>query len=382
MEPYTLDRNFIKQHIIDGYESFIWTERYYGDSSVELVISPTMEAIQRLPLGTFLGLEESDEIMILETMNIEGGKMKFTGISLLPWLNNRFIRTHSHPEEQHWNLNPHNLMTPGHTLWFIVENMCCAGSPYLDGTINTGISNPQQLIIPGLGLNTYDDTGPVIKIAIPYGPVYDALKDIAEAHEIGMRITLDSVTPPTYSLGFQSYRGLDRTSAQSVYPVIRFSPQMDSLTDIKELQSVAEFKTLIYTWAPGLKAEEGQPPYPTTPGKAQLTGPEYVGFDLRALMVFANDITTDTLEEEHQHLIEILNERAFDELKKHKYVKTVDGEIVPEAQLQYGKDYFLGDIIEVQGNTGVVQPARITEYIRSQDSSGAKAYPTVFLMDE
>jgi hypothetical protein len=62
-------------------------------------------------------------------------------------------------------------------------------------------------------------------------------------------------------------------------------------------------------------------------------------------------------------------------------VKSVDGEIVPDSQFQYGVDYNLGDVIEVEGNTGVIQTARITEYIRSQDQAGEKSYPTVSMTD-
>jgi len=93
MEPYTLNRSFIKQNIIDGYDSIIWTERYYGDSAIELVVPATIEMFQKLAPGTFVGLDSSDEIMILETFNIENGKLKVTGISILPWLDNRFVRT-------------------------------------------------------------------------------------------------------------------------------------------------------------------------------------------------------------------------------------------------------------------------------------------------
>ena len=38
MEPYTLDRKFLKRDVIDRFHSIIWTERYYGDSEVELVV--------------------------------------------------------------------------------------------------------------------------------------------------------------------------------------------------------------------------------------------------------------------------------------------------------------------------------------------------------
>ena len=92
MEPFTLDRNFQKQSVIDNFGSIIWTERYYGDSEVELVVPATQEMYQKLPLGTFLSLEESDEIMSLESLKIDNGNLKFTGISLLSWMNNRFVR--------------------------------------------------------------------------------------------------------------------------------------------------------------------------------------------------------------------------------------------------------------------------------------------------
>lgn len=372
MEPFTLDRNFHKRDVIDGYSSIIWTERYYGDSEVELVVPPTQEMIKKLPAGTFLGLDESDRVMILETVDIEEEKLKLTGISLLKWLNNRFVRTSNKHEDRYWYISPPG--TAGWTLWEIVNKMCVAGSPYLNGTIPTGVVNPQQLAIPGLGLRDYDNSGPVINVGVPYGPVYDALKEIATTFEIGMQITLDEVTDTSYSLGFRSYKGLNRTSGQTDNPAVRFSPTMDSFTDIKELKSIAALKTLVYAFAPG--NPDG---LATTPGVSTLTE-QYTGFDLRALLVFAEDITTDQVAGSAPTLVNILNSRAYDALTTNHYVQAVDGEIVPENQFQYGIDYNLGDVIEVQGNSGVVQLARVTEYIRAQDEGGERAYPTVAMI--
>ena len=381
MELYTLDRGFIRRNVIDEFESIIWTERYYGDSAVEVVVPATMKMMQKLPVGTFIALDKSDEVMILESMSIDNGKYKVSGISILPWLDNRFVRTSHKHEDKHW---PVEGFTPGHTLWQIVFNMCCLGSPYLNGTINTGITNPQKLIIPGLALRDFDNTGDVIKVAVPYGPVYKALREIATTHEIGMQITLDDVTDTSYSLGFRSYKGLDRTTHQTATsnPVIRFSPQMDSFTDIKELQSIAALKTLVYSFAPGLKDEEGHQALTTVPGESSLTGPQYTGFDLRALQLFADDITTDMVAGSQAKVVEMLNSKALDALTDNHYVKSVDGEIVPDSQFKYNVDYFLGDLIEVEGNTGVVQTARITEYIRSQSNAGEKEYPTVTMIEK
>jgi|RhiMethySRZTD1v2_1073278.scaffolds.fasta_scaffold89600_4 Siphovirus ReqiPepy6 Gp37-like protein len=378
MEPYTLNRSFIKQQVVDNFDSIIWTERYYGDSEIEIVVPATQEMFRKLPLGAFIGLDMSDEIMILESFTIDKGKYKLSGISLLPWLDNRFVRTSAKHDDEHWYIEN---KVPGEILWIIVYNMCCQGSPYLSGSIPIGISNPQRFIIPGLGLRDYDKSGIPVKVGVPYGPVYKALKEIATSYKIGMQITLDDVTDTSYSLGFRSYKGIDRTSAQTENPVIRFSPQMDSFTDIKDLQSIAALKTVVYTFAPGLKPDEGSPDLRTTPGVSELSGPDYVGFDLRALQEFEGDISTDQVGGSPQNLVDILNSRAFDKLIDNQFVKSVDGEIVPDSQFKYGIHYNLGDLIEVEGNTGVIQTARITEHIRSQDSAGEKSYPTVSITD-
>src|SRR3954471_20105551 len=102
MEPYTLDRLFHKKDILDGFSSVIWTERYYGDSEIEMVLPPTLEMVQKIPVGTFVGIPESEEVMIIETVDIEPDKVKATGISLLKWLNNRFVRSSPSHEDKYW----------------------------------------------------------------------------------------------------------------------------------------------------------------------------------------------------------------------------------------------------------------------------------------
>ena len=80
-------------------------------------------------------------------------------------------------------------------------------------------------------------------------------------------------------------------------------------------------------------------------------------------------------------VIDLLNTYAAINLIANSSVKALDGEIVPTNQFQYGVHYNLGDIIETQGNSGVVQASRVTEYIRAQDEAGERAYPTVTALD-
>jgi hypothetical protein len=381
MEPYTLNRNFLRQNVIDKFSSIIWTERYYGDSEVEIVVPATKEMFTKLPIGTFLTIDESDEVMMLETWNVEDGKLKMSGISLLSWLDNRFIRTTAKHEDKYWYLGGGPGETAGWLLWAIVYYMCTAPSPYLQpGTNVMGVTNPETLVIPGLGLRDFDKSGNPVSVGVPYGPVFKAMQEIATTFQLGMQITLDRADDTGYFLGFRSYKGLDRSSLQTDNSVIRFSPHMDSFTNIKELQSIAALKTLVYAFAPGLNPSEGDPELRTTPGVSALTGSQYTGFDLRAQLVFADDITTDQVGGSPAAVLNILNSRAYDAITTNHFIKAVDGEIVPDAQFQYGVHYNLGDIIEVEGDSGGVQTARITEYIRAQDEAGERAYPTVSMI--
>lgn len=375
MELVTYDRNYVKQETIDKFISCIWTERYYGNSEFELVVPTSVANAQALKPGTLVNLKDTYEFHILETANFQkDGSLKATGMSVLPWLNNRFIRTSDKHEDRYWYLN----MRPGELMAHIVQQMCIDGD-WLNGVKPMGVPNPQSLKIPGLFLYAYDTSGDVINYGVPYGPVFDALNEIATTYGIGQSIQVNNNPENNpYRLRYRNYKGLDRSSSQSTNSLVRFSEQFDSLTDVEEVQSIAGYKTVVYSYAPG--HPEGV--IPTSPGMAsrvftQATGE---GLDLRAQMVFAEDITTDQVEGDVNKLMGILNSRASDALSNAEYVRIVDGEIVPTSQFKYGRDYGLGDIIEIQGNTGAISKARVTEYIRAQDESGEKAYPTVALL--
>jgi hypothetical protein len=61
-----------------------------------------------------------------------------------------------------------------------------------------------------------------------------------------------------------------------------------------------------------------------------------------------------------------------------KQLQTVlfSGEVSRQMGSVYGKDYFLGDTVKLAGDYGLSQFVRISEFIRSEDNAGEKAYPT------
>ena len=368
MEIYTLDTNFKRIYTLDKYISAIWTERYYGNGDFEISV-PT-EMLTLLPKGQILMCEGSDEPMILETRDIENGILKVTGINLVQWLNNRIIRTSDDPKVRDWQL----VSRPAQAMVAIVESMCVA-SDWISGTIPIGIpaSITALFPVPGLQTTTLDVPDTEVNFSIPFGPVYDALKQIAETYEIGQTIKLSFVAGD-FVLTYEAYRGEDRTSAQSVNPVVQFSDAMDSFTNIHDLESISDHKNYVAMFL-------GNPSdtYAAGPGLADALPAATPGFDLRFEQTWSDSIDPTGLTD--ADILNILNQQATKELSARKVVQLVDGQIVQAEGVVYGTNFFLGDLVEVVGNTGVKQTARITEYIRSQDAAGEKSYPGLTFLD-
>lgn len=76
------------------------------------------------------------------------------------------------------------------------------------------------------------------------------------------------------------------------------------------------------------------------------------------------------------NLAVFMNEKAQDALIKANRVVSVSGSSSVSNPLIFGKDYFLGDKVTVQDETGANRSThRVTEYIRIEDENGQVEYP-------
>ena len=57
MNIYVLNEQFQKTSIIDVYESFIWTDRYYESGDFELVVPASIEMVSILQKDLYLSIE-------------------------------------------------------------------------------------------------------------------------------------------------------------------------------------------------------------------------------------------------------------------------------------------------------------------------------------
>jgi len=424
MEFHTLTSTFLKDIVIDEFESGIWTERYTQPGDVRLVLPATRERVKQLAEGNFLSLKGSKEVMLIDTQLIEDNMLTVTGNTLDKFLEERYVDGYLpidfYGSNKDFLANKsirHLTGTPSLLIFQILEETLLSRSMpnYFSGPANEDVIQgytpyfvDSKLSITNLHAGAlYDDsTSPTISVTLTTGtPLHKVLLDIAELYVLGMSLYLESANDYTYTLRFTTYKGKDRTRDQTENELLRFSPELDSFTNIKELRSIAGFKTRVVVNLPnGLTAPNMGPVSAVAFEINRGVNPTQKGqFDSRQGFITTKRVTDAMIKKalgqyvgvpppsgvtanqsyfdgnlaEKARIKKIMEEEARDFLTQNRRKRSIDGETVPRDNYRFGKDYGLGDIVEVEGYTGRIEKVRVTEYIRIQDATGERAYPTL-----
>jgi hypothetical protein len=109
-----------------------------------------------------------------------------------------------------------------------------------------------------------------------------------------------------------------------------------------------------------------------------------VGLARRELFTDARDLTSEKVGSASEYEA-ALAERGLEKLTEWKVIESFEGSIDPSIEHKYGSledvkmgtaDYSIGDIVQVENEYGMGARCRVTEFIRSEDSSGSETYPT------
>lgn len=380
MEVYVLDENFQTIDVLDDFESVIWTERYSPVGETKLEVGDTPKNRLLLREGLFLATPSSPDPALIETFLSEDNKLQLTAPHLLNFFKNRFMR-------RSWDNKYGSVVfadNPAVIPNEILAEFCIAGTPggiMESGDVIGAINGPLELI-PNLSyvppdVQDFSLFPGFVRLAIPNGTVFDGIKGVLDAYNLGARLRVTNVTETDYDLVFQVYAGKDRTSAQTVNPVVRFQSAMETLTNTKELRSIAGYRNVSWAFAPNVLAPDPYVGYAFETPEAQY----YTGFKRRTLQVLADDIQQSdvdlTTSDGRAAYQDLLDQRALNGLINNNYVRMADGTIVPQAAFVYGVDYSLGDIIELGVESGAISTARVVEHIIAQDSNGESEYPTL-----
>lgn len=355
MEFYTLDSLTRREYIIGRFESFIWSERFSSYGDFELVIPSTPDNRQKLAVGTMLACSESFFIMTVTTIedqDTDDGQsmLKVTGVSLEQQLEDRIAAaaltdTVTNPK---WILTG----TPADICRQIYREICYDGAlnvqdifPLITPTYTTGDTNPEP--------------PDVITVELELQSVYAAIKTLADRWSLGFRMARNEFADPVY---FDIYTGNDRTSRQTDFPPVIFSPELENLKNTTQLKSSANYKNCAYVFSP----EGFELVYPDD------IAADSTGFDRHVLMINMTDIEVGDPDASLKMIY-----KGYEELEKYRPVVAFDGEISQTSQYVYGIDYVLGDLVELRNADNYLTYMRVTEQIFVSDAEGDRMYPTL-----
>lgn len=361
LDCFTLDASLRRDQYIEGYESFIWTERYQVSGDFQIVIKSTPQSRSLLSVGTRIGLNASKYVMTIDTVNdatddqTGARNITVTGKSLENMFNDRVAM----PVISDTTTNPNWVVTgkPGDVIRYMVDQICVVC--VLDEHDTIPFYRMGMLLPPG-NLPEPSDT---ITITAQPDTLYNTITQIANTYGLGFRLIRNGDAGEIY---FEVYMGNDVTSGQTILNPVIFDPNLDNLEGITQLTSSAVVKTVAYVYA--------------TNGSAVVyavgADPNATGSDRRVLIVnSSNDGDAgDALDA-------ALQQEGLMALGAQTLVYSFDGELTPSVPYIYGVDYNLGDLVEERNSDGFGNQMVVTEQIFSKDNTGTRSYPTLTLVE-
>lgn len=338
-----LNQKFQEIKVIDSYESLLWCDRFWRPGDFEIYTPVQTSALTYPVANNYLQIKDSEHTMIIEDTTIEsnietGNHIKIVGRSLESILDRRIVWSQTDISG--------NLQNGIHRL--LNENIISPTDParQISNFIFEASDDPAITSLEMEAQYTGDN-------------LLDIISTLCENNKIGFKITLND----SNQFVFKLYAGEDRSYNQDPNPHVVFSPAFDNIinSNYAEIQSDAKTITLV--------AGEGE-------GSNRITRTIGTGEGLarKELYTDARDIQSDGLTTEQYYVK--LDQRGREKLDENKIKKTFDGKCETTKNYQYKRDFFMGDIVQVENEYGMASPARVTEFIWSSSQSGVESYPT------
>jgi len=356
MEIFVKDGSGTLIAVVDVFESFIWTERYNSYGDFEIYIQASVKAIDTFALVNIISTQETMHTMIVErhellTDAIDGDKLIVSGRSLESLLERRII----------WGQKTLDM-----NLQDGIEEL-----------LNDAIISPTDNDRKVDGFMFLSDYTPAvmaltIKTQFTGTNLYTAIVEILQSENLGfVFITIGNQS------AIMIYVGDDKSKDQVINPRLEFSPDFDNIVSSTYIESDTEIKTI------SLVAGEGEG-FDRKMTSVSAVGGSKTGFDRREMFVDARDIsqTVDGTTLTDTEYLDLLAQRGKEKISKKVVIKTFDGQVEAGQLYKYGKDYYLGDIVQISNEYGRTSKSRVTEVIRSQSVEGFKIFPTFTKIDE
>jgi len=358
MELLTLDSNYQPSELVERYGSLIWTERYFTTGDFQLKTTDVERMIKLLPLESCVTIRESTVPMVVELHEI---KKTITGAPEVTIKGRSFD-----------SVLERRAAVKGlgdiRVEWVEARAKESDAAYQVIRQIIGDVGRPP--LSPQLPINSENDALPMVDLTLPAdyedvpaetkdyeikpGNLYTVARELMTINRRGMKAVRPA--PGGNKIAIEIYNGAD------LHDEVVFDARFDQFEDSTYLLSYAGSTNWGYVFS---KTDSQTVP--------KTTSPEPTGLERRVLYL-------DISSEEGVETEEARRTRGLMELYKFNNTARYDGQISQQIADKYNLPvtggYSLGDILRLDGEYGLSTNVRVTEFIRSDDNTGSKAYPT------
>lgn len=423
---YVRDKNSYEIiRIEESFSSLVWTERYQeaGEFILEIPINAANFDVYKR--GNYVQLGESDETMIIESLNIndevEEPTLEVGGRTLSCILERRINASRldeSYAESVKYEgalgtvvqgiINDEFLDPKMITYSWrhkTTEGGTEEGYDSAHPSNNYKVSEKVSASYRKINNISYSNSVTGVTVAKDYSKlmsVYDILVSISKKYVTGFRVRLQNGT-----FVLETYKGADRTSAQKTLDPVIFNPVMDNISYVNYFEDQTDYRNIALAYSDGAWSPvdfnasfstEIFDGYLWVTRDDETNASAYSGLGRFELAVDARSSASVTgydpteyyypdygeSQDQSEYIVNKVKAVATDEFdtEDHDFIKTSEGAIDPLVRYEFGKDYFLGDTVELSNDNGVIMTAVIDEVVRSYDADGFIVTPNFKSMED
>lgn len=349
MDINVINTSFSILSCLDSFESLVWNERFNSPGDFELVVDASLDTLNDLQIDNYLEILDSDKTMIIEsfgadTDNESGNYIKFKGRTLESILDRRIV----------WNQTSFSGNVQNGIKKLIIENV-----------INPSDSTRR---IPNFIFEESTDTA-ITSLSIQESQftgdnLLEVVQAICAVCEIGFQIIRRGI-----QFVFKLIAGKNRSTAQTILPQVVFSPKNDNLFSAKRSVNKQNYKNVVLVAGEGEGAARKKASYGTESG-----------LNRRELFVDARDISSNEGMDDEvtpTEYTQMLIERGKSKLTDYIIEQEVESEAdtTSGAMFEFQRDYFMGDIVEIESALGDRSLSRVVEMTRVYTGNEISTYP-------
>jgi|SRR5690625_1213778 len=338
-----MTRDFDLLGEIDSYESLQIERSWHGIGMIEMLVNRYKKHTDKLQRGHIIfPHNHTNKAYVIRHKEIEldeRGKITenwvIRALSLKSWLAQRLTFPPDHTAYDRRQGNAETIM-----LHYVANN----------------VTNPTDSArtLPDIVLANNLNRGPHIDWQSRYKNLAEELEEIGLLSGLGWNIDIDYENKQYV---FRVLEGRNLVATQSELPPAIFSPEFNTLGELKYTESEIDYKNYAVVAGQG----EGVDRRIIHVGDSE-------GFDRYELFVDARDVEEEMEEDDErvprpvEDIEADLENRGQQKLAEHEQEIYMEGQSLSKSRLIYERDYDLGDMVTLQNRGwGITSDTRITE---------------------